>query len=75
MAALADDPSMPCRVREAREYLKMFLIFLLYTAARCNEARQIERRDINLDTGMITLRSRTTKTQRKRETSDHALSV
>jgi len=67
MGALADDLSMPNRVREAREYLKMFLTFLLYTAARCNEARQVERRDINLDTGVITLRSRTTKTQKKRE--------
>ena len=67
MAALADDQLVPKRVREAREYLKMFLVFLLYTAARCNETRQVERRDIDLDSGMITLRSRTTKTQRKRE--------
>lgn len=67
MVALVDDPSMPKRVREGRNYLKMFLTFLLYRAARCNEARQVERRDANLDTGVITLRSRTTKTQKKRD--------
>jgi integrase len=51
----------------ANPTLASFLVFLLDTAARCGEARQVERRDVNLNNGgVITLRKRTTKAKSQR---------
>jgi integrase len=66
LTALAEDSTLPRPVREDRKYLRLFLIFLLDTAARCKEARLLERRDIDLVNNVITLRSSTTKTMTKR---------
>lgn len=60
---LISGPTNP--VREDREHLRNTLIFLLDTACRHNEIKQLERRDIDLDSGEygeINIRRRTTKT-------------
>ncbi|HZE71215.1 MAG TPA: site-specific integrase [Pyrinomonadaceae bacterium] len=52
----------------ANESLKPLLMFLLHTAARVGEAIQVERRDVDLKAGIITLRKCVTKAQKaKRE--------
>lgn len=52
----------------ANESLKPLLIFLLHTAARVGEALQVERRDVDMKAGIVTLRKRVTKAKKaKRE--------
>jgi integrase len=60
---LTSGPTSP--IREDREHLRKTLIFLLDTACRHNELKQLERRDIDRDSGEygeINIRRRTTKT-------------
>lgn len=52
----------------ANESLRPLLMFLLHTAARVGEALQVERRDVDLKAGIVTLRKRVTKAKKaKRE--------
>lgn len=62
---LTSGPTKP--IREDREHLRKTLIFLLETACRHNELKQLERRDIDLTVeggiyGRISIRGCTTKT-------------
>jgi integrase len=64
---LTSAPSAP--VAADREHLRIVLLFLIDTACRHNELKQLERRDIDLNTGVhgeINIRLRTTKTAEPR---------
>lgn len=49
----------------ADESLQPFLIFMLATAARSGETLHVERRDVDLDSGIVTLRRPITKNQKR----------
>ena len=49
----------------ADESLKPLLIFMLATAARVGESVQVERRDVDLKTGIVTLRRPITKNKKR----------
>jgi integrase len=52
-------------IAAADESLRPLLIFMLATAARVGEAIQVERRDIDLDAGIVTLRRPITKSKKR----------
>ncbi len=52
--------------RQTVLHLKPVIIFLLDTACRFGEMKKLEWRDVNFDTGIITLRASNTKTAKER---------
>jgi integrase len=69
LATLENDPSLRKHIQAARDYLRMYLIFMFYTGAHHTEAQRLQRRDIDFSIGKlgeVTLRATTTKTSIKR---------
>jgi integrase len=68
--SLESDSSLRKPIQDARDYLRMFLVFMFYTGAHHTEAQRLQRRDIDFsigEYGEITLRATTTKTSIKRK--------